>query len=75
MKKIAFDSLLYSKDALRQAIADYQDLAHIQMAEKVDKYVCTISSTKYDPEETCLEFENYVLELTVSMGEKHNDIC
>ena len=34
-----------------------------------------ISSTKYDPEETCLEFENYVLELTVSMGEKHNDSC
>ena len=75
MKKIAFDSLLYSKDALRQAIADYQELAHIQMAEREGEYICIISDTKYDLEETRLEFENYVLELTVSMGETHNDIC
>lgn len=75
MKKIVFDSLLYRKDALYQAIADYQELAHIQMAEREGEYICIISDTKYDLEETRLEFENYVLELTVSMGETHNDIC
>ena len=75
MQRIEFDSLLYKKEAVKQAIADYQELAEIYLQDCGSKYICEISHTKYNLEETCLEFGNYVLELTIAMGDKNHGLC
>ena len=74
MQRLEFDSVLYKKDAVKQAITDYQDLAEIHFQDFSSKYICEVSQTKYDLDETCLEFSNYVLELTITMGDKYHGL-
>ena len=75
---IAFDLSLYSEDAVLRAIQDYKGIAEIEykatqknpgLDNNAEKQIeCVISHSMYDIETTRLEFCNYVLSLTISMG-------
>lgn len=64
---IEFDSLLYSEEAIRQAILIFEEIATIRLTVQTDAFVCSITKSKYDLQLTCLEFANTVLELSITM--------
>lgn len=66
---VVFDKDLYSESAVRQAIADYAEIAVIEMISNEKSCVCTIVRSEYPLGTTALEFSNYVLNLSV-MSEK-----
>lgn len=63
---ILFDLDIYSIDAVRQAVKNYEFIASIDVQIKDPMCICHIAHTRYDLQTTCDEFSNYVLELTVS---------
>ncbi len=65
---ISFDSSIYRREAVRQACADYRELADIRYSEKGGRILCEIRKPKGDPDLIADEFRNYVLNLTVMMG-------
>ncbi len=69
-----FDAAIYPRAAVARAVRDYRGLAAIRVTETDGACVCALDGTRYDEALTCREFENYVLELTVSMGGKADDV-
>lgn len=64
---IEFDLDLYSEKAIHQAIKDYKGVAQI-IANKDENIIrCYIKGAKYDYFETCHEFDNYVLGMSITM--------
>lgn len=66
--QLRFDSTLYLRPALEQAIADYHGIACIRYTEDDRSFVCQLESHEYPIELVCREFSNYVLALTVQQG-------
>jgi len=72
MLTIEYDPDIYSHKVLEQAIAAYQELARIELIEQKGIYYCKIINTVYDLEETCNEFDNFVLQLAITThGDNH----
>lgn len=67
---VVFDATLYSKEAIQQAIKDYESIAQINLSIQPEQYICSIEKASFPEEQTSLEFSNYVLALTVSTSEK-----
>ena len=72
---ITFDLSLYSSQAIKQAISDYQNIAQIRSHQTDTGVECYLEKAKYDLKLTEMEFSNYVLCLTVSMSEGNNGLC
>ena len=62
-----FDSFLYSKEAIWEAILAFKEIATINMEVQADTFVCSVVESKFDWQLTCMEFANAVLELSVTM--------
>ena len=62
-----FDLDIYPEHCIRQAIADYNDLAEIKLIiEGKDNLVkCQVISSVYSLEKTIKDFTNYVLSLAI----------
>lgn len=65
--EIDFDKQLYHEEAVRQAIADYREIAHVIFQPTMTGFRCSFLESKYDLQLTRLEFCNYVLSLSVAM--------
>lgn len=70
MQTIIFDKEIYSYVAIKQAIISYKKFAEIKIIDEGCQYICLINNTIYNLEETCREFDNHVLQLTIRMGGK-----
>lgn len=73
MRIICFDIDLYRPDAIKQAVDDYSGLATISVYQDENSIKCHVTETRYELDETCREFSNYVLELSVKMGDHRFD--
>lgn len=62
-----FDSLLYSEEAIKEAIWAFEEIATIHMEVQSDAFVCSVVISKCDLQLTCLEFANAALELSIMM--------
>ncbi len=69
---IAFDLQIYSPKAIQEAIREYHELARIDVVKECGQWICIIKDTVLDFEQTCQEFSNYVLGLTVIIGDNYS---
>lgn len=67
---IEFDTSLYTEEAVIQAVKDYTEIADIGIKKIDGRVLCSLRKTKHDPELVLMEFQNYVLNLSVSMEGK-----
>lgn len=65
---ISFDTSIYKAEAVKQACADYRELADIRYRQKGGKIFCELRHPKGNEELIADEFCNYVLNLSVLMG-------
>lgn len=72
MQTLNFDKEIYPRQAIRQAILDYQPIANINYSERNNKYICTFARSCYSMEQTMDEFSNYVLALTAKIERGRN---
>ena len=63
---ILFDLSIYSAPAIHESIMDFHDIAIIKAEFQDNTCRCNILDSLYDTELTEKEFENYVLDKTVS---------
>lgn len=60
---------IYSIEAVKKAVADYQGLANIQIFEYEEEMVCQFRNCVYDITLTEMEFENYLIGLCNQKGD------
>ena len=65
---IFFDASIYPEAAVRQACADYREIADIRADKAPGGLRCEIRNPQGDPVLIADEFCNYVLNLAVAMG-------
>lgn len=63
--RLFLNKTIYHIESIKKGIDAYQELADITLDEADKYWICTISDTQYDEEETSKEFENYVIALEV----------
>ncbi len=63
MKKITFNTEIYSDNIIQAAVEAYKNLAHIRLRIKGDKAELTFSRCLFDEAKTIHEFENYLIGL------------
>lgn len=63
MRRVKYDSGIYTYETIRQAIKDYKELAFIVPTRLQNSTVCNFMMTKYDEELTIKEFGNYLIDL------------
>ncbi len=68
-----FDKDIYSIKAIKVAISDFQSIAKISYTEKEEYCICTMQSDRLPITTLKNEFSNYVLEMTVKIGNKYVD--
>ena len=60
---VALTKKFYDKSSILAAIAAYKGFANIKMDENHEYYICTVVSSRPDPQLVLKEFSNYVLGL------------
>ena len=60
-----FDLDIYSNKAINDTIMAFGELAQISTRQEENCIYCTLDSCKYEYEQTALEFQNYILQLTI----------
>lgn len=60
----------YSREVLNQAIDDYKRIAVIELLEDGQYYHCAFSQCAVDTQLVINEFNNYLIELLNSKGER-----
>ncbi len=56
-----YDLELYPEHCVQTAINAYQQIASISLSIQDNYAICTLLTSFYEPEETILEFSNYLL--------------
>jgi len=70
MNKIILNRELYSINAIKRAVSDYDGIATIVSTEIAVGWECLFTDCKYDIAKTAKEFDNYCIDL---MGSRKND--
>ncbi|MBQ4529616.1 MAG: HxsD-like protein [Lachnospiraceae bacterium] len=68
MNKLYLNRKIYDKKFILQAIADFSQLALIQLSEKKEYWVCSFKNCKVSTNRTINEFENYLIGLSNREG-------
>ena len=61
--EILFNKGIYNSLAIQRAVKDYSQICNIQVVETENSIRCIFTNSKYDLQETALEFSNYLLEI------------
>lgn len=70
MKKLQLSKKIYLRKYIEKAILNYNGLAKIKYEESKGYYILTFEDCYYDIEQTLKEYENHVIDLTVSIHGK-----
>ena len=62
---------LYDELVICEAISVYEDLAQIQIKDRISHWECFFDRCRYSTAITIKEFENYLIGLSVQEGAKH----
>ena len=65
MGTVAFDLDIYSESAIIATIQAFQNIVTVASCSKDNIMYCSLSKCCYDEEQTCHEFCNYALQLTI----------
>ncbi len=70
---ICFDKEIYRQEAIIKAIADFKEVTDLSYADEERLCICTFRNSQVPIDTLMNEFSNYVLDITVKMGNNNVD--
>jgi len=64
MSELRLKKELFLLDNINLTVEAFCGLCKIEMSEQDDEYIFTFSNSRYDINETIMEFENYLIDLS-----------
>lgn len=64
MSELRLKKELFLLDNINLTVEAFSGLCKIEMSEQDDEYIFTFSNSRYDINETIMEFENYLIDLS-----------